>query len=263
LFFAIFVIWELTADKPAVDLRVFRHRGFTMSIVSLSLTYAIFFSAIVVTPQWLQSTMGYTATWAGYVVAWQGLSAVIVSPIIGKMLAKTDPRRIYSLGVFWMGITMLMRAGWSSDVDYWHLAIPHFLLGIGMPMFFVSITVISLAAVDPSEVPGAAGLQNFARTLAGAFGTSIATTLWQNGAETQRAELANILQPQYYQDQLAAAGFTGERARGLLEQLVMGQSYALSLVHIFQTAAILLFIASTLVWFAPRPRAGPPPATGH
>ncbi|QJU56695.1 DHA2 family efflux MFS transporter permease subunit [Sphingomonas sp. AP4-R1] len=261
--FVAFVIWEMTEEQPAVNLRVFRHRGFTMSVISLSLTYAIFFSAIVVTPQWLQGAMGYTATWSGFVVAWQGLFAVIMSPIVGKLVAKTDPRRIYTIGVLWMGVTMLIRSHWSTDVDYFHLMLPHLLLGIGMPMFFVPVTMIALAAVDPHEVPGAAGLQNFARTLSGAFGTSIATTLWQNGAEAQRSELTNILQPGLYQDQLAQAGFVGERARGLLEQLVMSQGFALSLVHIFQGAAVLLFISSTLVWFAPRPRAAPPPGSAH
>jgi DHA2 family multidrug resistance protein len=263
VFFAIFVIWELTEKQPAVNLRVFRHRGFVMSVVSLSLTYAIFFSAIVVTPQWLQGAMGYTATWAGYVVAWQGLFAVIMSPIVGKLVTKTDPRRLYTIGVLWMGFTMLIRSHWSSDVDYWHLMLPHLLLGIGMPMFFVPVTMIALASVEPHEVPGAAGLQNFARTLAGAFGTSIATTIWQNGAEAQRAELTNVIQPQYYQDMFASAGFSGERARGMLEQIVMGQGYALSLIHIYQGAAVLLVIASTFVWFAPRPKPGGAASAGH
>jgi DHA2 family multidrug resistance protein len=261
--FVVFVIWEMTEEQPAVNLRVFRHRGFTMSLVSLSLTYAIFFSAIVVTPQWLQGAMGYTATWSGYVVAWQGLFAVIMSPIVGKLVGITDPRRIYTLGVLWMGFTMLIRSNWSTDVDYWHLMLPHLLLGIGMPMFFVPVTMIALAAVKPAEVAGAAGLQNFARTLSGAFGTSIATTLWQNGAEQQRAELTNLLNTDRFEQQAAAAGITGERARGLLDQLVMGQGYALSLVHIYQVAALLLFLASTFVWFAPRPRAGPPAGGGH
>ncbi|PZU11799.1 DHA2 family efflux MFS transporter permease subunit [Sphingomonas sp.] len=261
--FVAFVIWEMTEPQPAVNLRVFRHRGFTMSVISLSLTYAIFFSAIVVTPQWLQGAMGYTATWSGYVVAWQGLFAVVMSPIVGKLVAKTDPRRIYTIGVLWMGITMLIRANWSTDVDYWHLMLPHLLLGIGMPMFFVPVTMIALAAVDPDEVPGAAGLQNFARTLSGAFGTSIATTLWQNGAEQQRSELTNVLHTDIFQQQAAAAGITGEKARGLLEQLVMGQGYALSLIHIYQGAALLLFLAATFVWFAPRPRGGPPAGGGH
>jgi DHA2 family multidrug resistance protein len=261
--FVVFIIWEMTEEQPAVNLRVFRHRGFTMSLVSLSLTYAIFFSAIVVTPQWLQGAMGYTATWSGYVVAWQGLFAVIMSPIVGKLVGITDPRRIYTLGVLWMGFTMLIRSNWSTDVDYWHLMLPHLLLGIGMPMFFVPVTMIALAAVKPAEVAGAAGLQNFARTLSGAFGTSIATTLWQNGAEQQRAELTNLLNTDRFEQQAAAAGITGERARGLLDQLVMGQGYALSLVHIYQVAALLLFLASTFVWFAPRPRAGPPAGGGH
>ncbi len=40
--FISFVIWELTEKNPVVDLRVFRHRGFTMSMVTLSMAFAAF-----------------------------------------------------------------------------------------------------------------------------------------------------------------------------------------------------------------------------
>jgi DHA2 family multidrug resistance protein len=261
--FAAFVIWELTAEQPIVNIRVFRHRGFTASTFALSLTYAIFFAAIVVTPQWLQGMMGYTATWSGYVIAWQGLFAVMVSPLVGKFVQKTDPRRIFTFGVLWMAMTMVLRARWSSEVDYWTLMLPHLLLGFGMPMFFVPVTMITLAAVNPDEVPAAAGLSSFARTLSGAFGTSIATTVWQNGAEAQRAELTNIIQPGLFLDRMAQAGFTGERARGYLEQLVMAQSYSLSLVHIYQTAAVLLVFSASVIWLAPRPRGPVDTSSAH
>jgi membrane-bound metal-dependent hydrolase YbcI (DUF457 family) len=42
IFFAIFLAWELTEEQPIVDLRVFRHRGFTVSTLSLALTYDVF-----------------------------------------------------------------------------------------------------------------------------------------------------------------------------------------------------------------------------
>ena len=261
--FVAFIIWELTEEAPVVSLRVFRHRGFTASVIALAVTYAVFFSAIVVTPQWLQGMMGYTATWSGYVVAWQGLFAVLMSPIVGKLSQKMDPRKIFTFGVLWMAMTMVLRARWSSEVDYWHLVVPHLLIGIGMPCFFVTVTMIALAAVDPDEIPGAAGLSSFARTLSGAFGTSIATTMWQNGSEVQRAELTNIIQPGMIQQQIAAAGFTGERARGLVDQLVMQQGYTLSLIHIFQSAAVILVFTASLIWLAPKPKGNVDTSAAH
>ena len=42
-------------------------------------------------------------------------------------------------------------------------------------------------------MPAASGLTNFARITAGAFGTSITTTLWDNRAAMHHAELAESI----------------------------------------------------------------------
>ncbi len=64
--FAVFCAWEFTEAHPVVDLRVFRHRGFTVSVMALAFAFGTFFTSAVIIPQWLQSSLGYTATWAGY-----------------------------------------------------------------------------------------------------------------------------------------------------------------------------------------------------
>lgn len=252
--FIAFLIWELTDEQPVVDLRVFRHRGFAAACVALFLTYATFFSSVVVTPQWLQGAMGYTASWSGYVTAWQGFFAVIMSQVVGRFVGRIDARVIASTGIAWMGFAIFLRSHWTSGVDYWTLVIPHLLTGFGLPMFFVPITIISLGAVLPEETASAAGLYSFLRTLSGAIGTSIATTAWANGAQRARADLTNIIHPPAgLADRLAAQGFRPDQVRGLLEQLVMKESYALSLDHLFQIAAVVMLFAAMLIWLAPRP----------
>ena len=78
--FAAFLIWELTEANPIVNLRVFRHRGFSSCMFVLALAFGAFFGLNVLTPQWLQFNMGYTTTWAGMVVAWGSVLSVIFSP---------------------------------------------------------------------------------------------------------------------------------------------------------------------------------------
>ena len=46
------------------------------------------------------------------------------------------------------------------------------------------------SALTPDRMPAAAGLSNFARITAGAVGTSIFTTAWENRAIPHHAELA-------------------------------------------------------------------------
>jgi DHA2 family multidrug resistance protein len=252
--FVTFLIWELTERNPIVDLRVFRHRGFTVAVTALAFSFGTFFASVVIIPQWLQTTMGYTATDAGYITAFNGVLAVIFSPIVAKLSNKVDPRALVCFGIFWLGMTSILRTFWFSGADFWILALPQLVQGLGMPFFFIPLTIIALGAVDPAETASAAGVMSFLRTLAAAIGTSIGTTLWQNGAQANRAELTNILNGG---DQVIANaqqhGFTAAQGRGLIERMVDQESFALATNHIFALAALVFFISAAIIWLAPRP----------
>ncbi|WP_404710913.1 DHA2 family efflux MFS transporter permease subunit [Sphingomonas sp. MMS24-J13] len=255
--FAFFIIWEITADQPVVNLRVFRHRGFTFAVIALALIYGTLFSSVVVTPQWLQGAMGYTAADAGYVLAWQGVFAVVMAPLVGRLSGsgKVDPRMLVTAGTLWLAMSVALRTHWSTDVGYWTLAIPHILNGFGMPLFFVPITFICLSSVDPAETASAAGLSNFVRTLSGAVGTSFATTLFANRAVIDRADLVNIVQPPAaFADGLAQRGIGAEQARGLLSTLIDQQATVIAITQLFQIAAVAFVIAAVAIWFVPRPK---------
>src|SRR3954452_20554166 len=48
--FVFLIVWELFDKQPVVDLKVFRHRGFTVSVAALSFAFATFFASVVVIP---------------------------------------------------------------------------------------------------------------------------------------------------------------------------------------------------------------------
>ena len=82
--------------------------------------YGTFFASLVVIPQWLQGSLGYTATWAGYATAFNGVAAVMMAPVVAKLSTKVDQRLLVSFGVLWLGATSLIRVfWWTSDADFW------------------------------------------------------------------------------------------------------------------------------------------------
>ena len=131
--FAAFLIWELHEKHPVVDLRVFRHRGFNAAVVTVSVAYAAFFGVSVLTPLWLQSFMGYTATDAGLATAWTGVTALFVAPIVAN--SKRDPRALVFFGVLWMALVTLWRTVANSDMAFWDIAIPLAVMGFALPFF--------------------------------------------------------------------------------------------------------------------------------
>jgi len=158
--FVVFIIWELTEEHPAVDLRVFRHRGYSASVATLALCFGAYFASIVVIPQWLQSSMGYDATRAGLITAFTGMMALTMAPLATKMMMHVDVRIMVSGGVAWIGCMALARTMWTSGADFWTLAMPQILQGLAMPFFMVPLTQASLSSVEPHETASAAGLQN-------------------------------------------------------------------------------------------------------
>jgi DHA2 family multidrug resistance protein len=254
--FSFFTAWELFERDPAVNLKVFRHRGFTVSVIALAFAYGTFFCSLVVIPQWLQGALGYTATWAGYATAFNGVAAVIMAPIVAKLSTKVDERLLVSFGILWLGATSLIRVfWWTSDADFWTLALPQLIQGAGMPFFFVPLTTLALGAVNEDEVASAAGVMNFLRTMSGAIATAIGTTMWYDGAQNLRAQLSGVLNgASATMQSLQAHGYTVEQSRQVISNLVDGQATALATGSIFVTAAIVFAAAASIIWLAPRPK---------
>lgn len=261
--FAVFLAWEVTEPQPIVDLKVFRHRGFTVSVTSLAFTFGTFFASVVIIPQWLQASLGYTATYAGYTTAFNGVAAVIMSPIVAKLSSKVDPRALVCFGILWLGMTALLRVHWNSQADFWSLAFPQMLQGFGMPFFFIPLTTLALASVEPQETASAAGVMSFLRTMAAAIGTSISTSMWDDSARVARSELVSKLNVQGTADALGAQGFSTEQIRNLVSQLVDKESLALATSQIFLVSAIVFAFAAMIIWLTPRPRRMVGPGAAH
>ncbi len=250
-----FLIWELTEEHPIVNLRVFRHRGFSASMFVLALAFGSFFGLNVLTPLWLQYNMGYTTTWAGIVVAWGGLLSVLFSPIAANLSNRFDPRWLVFIGCAWLGGDTLWRAVANTDMDYWSICLPLFFMGVGMPMYYVPITGLAMGSVDENEMASAAGLMNFVRTISGAFATSLVTTFWQDGRYTAHDQLSSIVDStgQLASQIAGAPAMVGRAARELLDNMVTGQSMQLATNGLMLVIAVIFFISAFAIALAPKP----------
>jgi MFS transporter, DHA2 family, multidrug resistance protein len=262
--FLAFLIWELTEKNPIVDLRVFRHRGFSSCMLVLALAFGAFFGLNVLTPQWLQYNMGYTTTWAGLVVAWGGLLSVVFSPIAAKLANRVDPRVLIFIGCLWLGLDTFWRAHATSDMSYWVICIPLFFMGVGMPMYYVPLTGLAMGSVNEEETASAAGLMNFVRTISGAIATSLVTTSWQNRSIIAHAKLVDIADPTGQVASMLPAGLSGQMVREMLNNLVTSQSLMLATNGLMLVIGAIFIIASISIVLAPKAaRAVDAASVGH
>lgn len=256
--FGAFLIWELTEEHPIVDLRVFRHGGFTFGVIALSLCFGAYFASIVVIPQWLQSYMGYPALMAGFITSCTAIAALTTSQLAAKTLAKgLDPRLLVSASVAWLGLMALVRSNWTTQADFWTLVSPQLIQGFAMSFFMMPLTAISLGSVPQEEMATATGIQNFIRTLAIGISTALALTVWSNTERAAHSELAGNLQPDETMRMLEAQGYSAEQARMMIARMVDQEAVTIAVDYVFLLTAAVFFICAAVIWLAPRPAAGP------
>jgi DHA2 family multidrug resistance protein len=253
--FVVFLIWELTEQHPIVDLSLFRSRNFTVSTIAMLCAYGLFFGNVVLLPLWLQQYMGYTATLAGWVLAPVGFLAIILSPVVGRYVDRVDPRLLVTASFVIFALVLFMRAHFNTDATIGTLMLPTLIQGAGMAAFFIPLVSISLSGLAPERIPAASGLFNFARITAGAFGTSITTTLWDRRATLHHAQLVERLgsgDPVTSQalGTLHAGGVGADQSYELINRLVDAQSFMLSANDIFYVSGVLFLGLIVLVWLA-------------
>lgn len=265
---AIFLIWELTDRDPIVNLRLFRHRNFTAGTIALVLAYAAFFAIGLLVPLWLQETLGYTSIWAGLATAPIGILPVLLTFFIGRYGTKFDLRWLAAFAFVVMALTSFMRAGFNTQVDFYHVAMAQFIQGLGVAFFFMPILTILLSDLSGREVAAGSGLATFLRALGGSFSASITTYLWERGGVTQHAELAThitVYDPQTQQAIAASGGNVQHFAAGI-NGAITQQAIQISFNNVFYVLGWIFLALVVVVWLAKPPfvpKAGSAASGGH
>jgi DHA2 family multidrug resistance protein len=253
-----FLAWELTDEHPVVDLSLFASRNFWLGSLTTAVAYGLFFGNVVIMPLWLQQYMGYTATQSGMVMAQVGILAIVLSPLVGLTVNRFDPRLYATVSFIVFALVLWMRSRFTVQTDFVSIIVPTLVQGVAMAFFFIPLVTITLSDITPARMPAASGLSNFMRITAGAMGTSISTTLWENRSTLHHARLAEALQQggpaMQTLNSLQASGLTREQALGLVNNLTTQQAFMISTQEIFYGSALLFLALIGMIWFAKRPR---------
>jgi MFS transporter, DHA2 family, multidrug resistance protein len=256
--FAVFVVWEFTDKHPVVDLRLFKGRNFAFGALALSVAYGLFFGNVVLMPLWLQQWMGYTATSAGMALAPVGFLAIMLTPLVGKKVGQWDPRRMATGAFIVFALVLWLRSQFTTQTDFQHILWPTLLQGAAMAFFFIPLTTLTLSGQPPERIPAAAGLSNFVRIMAGAMGTSIATTVWDSRASLHHAHLSESLtatNPVFVStmEGLQASGLTAEQAMLQINRLIDQQAYTRAADDVFLASSVMFLLLTGLIWLTRRP----------
>ncbi len=265
----LFVIRELIAKRPAVNLRILKDLNFSSGsfmggILSLGL-----FASLFVLPLFLEQLLDYPAYNAGLALMPRSLAMALAMPFTARLYRRTGPRLLIALGLFINAVSFYFLSLLSLDVGYWDIFFPQFLQGIGFGLIFVALSTAVLSTIEKPLMTAATGLYNVIRQVFASVGIALAATCITRGEIRYRAILVEHVTS--YNDITtgvigrllshvfttgAGATGTGMEALGLLERAVGRQAGMLAYNHVFFLIAVLFLISVPLAFTIRDPQVG-------
>jgi DHA2 family multidrug resistance protein len=252
------IAWELTDEHPVIDMHLFGRRNFRVGVGVMAIAYFGFQGINVVFPLWLQSTLHYTATWAGFAVAPVGLLALVAAPIVGRNMNRMNLRLAASFSFCVFGIAVFWTSTLNEQASFGQFATPRFFQGMGLSFFFLPLNQIILSGVPSRDLASASGVSNFIRTMSGSISTAVTVWIWNRRTDYHHAVLAEHISNSaigwnQYQAQLGAHGIGGAGAFEYAEQLIGSQASTLAVNDVFFALGCAFFTLIPFIWLSRPP----------
>ena len=260
-----FVLYELYAQNPIIDLRVFRDRTYTIGVFLITCVGFVLYGSLVLLPIILQTLLGYPALQAGVAMAPRGFGSLLFMPIVGLVIGRIEARRLLAAGILLCALTLFWFGILNLNAGYWDFFWPQFVQGISMSLLFVPMTTITMDPIPRSEMGNATSLFNLMRNIGGSIGIATATTM----LERNRQRFTNILgahvtpyglNSQLMLEQIRSGMIAGgsdpvtasQRAVAGIFGIVQRQATMLSFISLMRAFGAL-FAASVVLVFLTRP----------
>jgi DHA2 family multidrug resistance protein len=224
----------------------------------LALAFFAFSGINIIFPLWLQTTVGYTATWAGLAVAPVGLLGLVIAPIVGRNMMRLNLRLASSFAFCIFGFSIFWTATLNDSASFFQFATPRFVQGLGMAFFFLPLNQILMSGVTSNELASASGVSNFMRTMSGSFSTAITVWIWNRRSDYHHAVLTEHINNSshswsLYQAQLGAQHIGGAGASEFVNQVISSQSSTLGVNDVFNLMGLIFLALIPVIWLAKPP----------
>ena len=200
---ALFILRQLflqRTDNALLDLRTFKSKTFTFSIVMFAISMMAMFGVIVLLPMYLVEVLALPVVSVGLLLLPGGLIMGLLSPLVGRIYDAIGPTALLVTGSvlisadLWAMTFLGQHSSWV-----WALA-AHVTLSIGLALVFTPLFTASLSALRPELYSHGSAIVGSIQQLAGAAGTALFVTVLS-------AKVAELAQPGSTDPAAVAAGF--------------------------------------------------------
>ncbi len=268
VFIVLFLVIELTIQKPFVNLRVFRCRRFTLCCVILGALGLALYGTVYLIPLYLAQVQGYSPFQIGLTLMWVGLPQLVILPFVPKLMKVVDARLIAGVGILLFSGSCFIDAFLSPDFAMDQFRFSNIVRAMGQPLVFVPLLSMSTEGLPRSEAGSASALFNMTRNIGGSIGIATLSTILtqrEHLHSVRIGELVTVYTPAVqarldmlstlFQSKGLDPATAGSYALTALNQDVQKQSYLMAYSDSFFVIGAALLVSGISLFFLPKSHA--------
>jgi EmrB/QacA subfamily drug resistance transporter len=192
------IVYELRREEPLIDLRFFRSIPFSSSIALSVVAFAAFGGFLFLNTFYLQDVRGVSPVEAGIATVPIALMTVILSPVSGRMVGRSGPRKPLMIAglAFASACCMLVEIEPTTPLAW--LIAAYVVFGIGFGFVNAPITNAAVSGMPVAQAGVAAAVATTSRQFGQAMGVAIVGAIAAAGAGTSAAALSSASHPAWW-----------------------------------------------------------------
>ena len=268
--------WEWHAKEPVIELHLLKDKNFAISCVLMFVLGFTLYGSTALLPLFLQTLMGYTATWSGMAISPGGFITMFMFPVVGILLTKMQARWIALGGFLLVSASMFVMAGFNLEINFGTAVFARCVQSTGLAMLFLPINTLAFSFLPRQKNNAASGLINLARNQGGGFGIAFVATMLARRAQFHQTVLASHITPysdsvstmlsnmtHYFVSQGSDVVRAAQQAHSVLYGMVGRQSAMLAYIDDFRIMGYGLLFMVPLLFLMKKTRPGKGGAPVH
>jgi len=241
---ALFLYLEARSDHSSFDVSLFRNRGYSVSLVAVSLAFFALSGITFTLPFYLQILRGYDTLIAGLCFVPFALGQIIAAPRSGTTVLQFGYRKVITGGLILVALSLIGLLFLQMDTPIWMLLVVFFIFGFGMGNVIAPASTVMQNVLPLARAGAGSAVQNTVRQVGGALGVAIVGTVLATQYAANLKDSLTQMPPEFPEAAKQAASESVIATMGVLDQAT-SDGLPAAVVNTVREAAYADFLAAS------------------
>ena len=258
--FYFFLANSFTAQRPFINIRIFRDWNFSIALIFMFLIGIILLATMALVTPFIQNLLGYPVLASGYLLGTRGIGTFVAMFLVGRLSGKVDPRLLIFVGLLLATLSLWQMVGWNLDVSGRTIAINSVMQGFGLGFVFVPLNTIAFASLPGELRTEGAALWTLIRNIGSSVGISVVIAQLTSMITQYHSQLVEHVTPfrdAMHMPNASMLSGTGLPNLEMLEALVTQQAASMAYSNDFLLMTLVSLCAFPLLALIRSPKAAP------